>query len=159
MSTNMGGCPPDISAPAGSAMSTEPRKPGHARLMRADYLVALSGGLIGERDVLAASLSPEGMPLRKITLRNLVGSRPGFGPARTRTFLSEVAARLEVHEFIGGKTVSWLLDPRARGVRLLAWVDPEHHKDLPWPGFPCAPRPQAHAATCPVPYVSSEWAR
>lgn len=109
-----------------------------ARRQRAEYLIALSEGLLEPRDVVDAAALDAGRPLRKITLRQLHLSQEGWGERRTQRLLSAVAARIGLsEEHVKGKTVAWLIDPRSGGRRYLAWLDAQQEKDgAPWAGFP-----------------------
>ena len=100
-------------------------------------------GQMSAFDVVLAAMGPDGGPLRRIRLDQLVLAQPNVGRVRATTFLSEVAARLdESPSDIGGKDILWLTVPRAGAKRLFAWMDAAKTHTLPWPGFPLAPRPQ-----------------
>lgn len=118
-----------------------------ARLMRAEYLVALTEGVITMQDIIEASLNEIGKPLRRISLRQLLLSQPGWGQRRASRFLRAVAERLEVACDPREMTIAWLTDPRAGGRRYLAWLDVTQPKNgSPWAGFPFTPRPEFGAA-------------
>lgn len=108
-----------------------------ARLVRAEYLVALAEGLIDVSDVLEFAATEAGKPLRRISLRQLLLSQPGWGDRRTKHALSLLTDRLGAPINMKEMTIAWLLDPRAGGRRYMAWLDVRQPKDeAPWPGFP-----------------------
>lgn len=103
-------------------------------------------GQISAFDVVLAAMGPDGAPLRRIRLDQLVLAQPNVGRVRATAFLSEVAARLdEAPGDISGKDVLWLTVPRAGAKRLYAWMDATKAHSAPWPGFPLAPRPRSGA--------------
>lgn len=112
-----------------------------ARLMRSEYLIALVEGLVTVEDVIEAAMADSGKPLRRISLRQLLLSQPGWGERRTNRLLSVLADRLGAAERPKDMTVAWLIDPRSGGRRYLAWLDVQQAKNsVPWAGFPFAPR-------------------
>lgn len=131
------------SAPAPVAPPIESARAAlsQARLMRAEYLIALAEGLITVQDVIDAALNDDGRPLRRISLRQLLLSQPGWGERRTTRLLSVLAGRMGSTDRPKDMTIAWLLDPRCGGRRYLAWLDVQQAKNsAPWPGFPFAPR-------------------
>lgn len=108
-----------------------------ARLLRGEYLVALASDLITAHDVVQAAMTDEGKPLRRISLRQLHLSSPGWGERRTKRLLSALSERLGASEKTQDMTIAWLIDPRSGGRRYLAWLDAQQPKaHAPWPGFP-----------------------
>lgn len=127
------GTPPSIEV-AREALSA-------ARRTRAEYLIALTEGLIDISDLLAFAVTEDGAPLRRISLRQLLLSQPGWGERRTARVLSALSDRLGTAERPKDMTIAWLIDPRSGGRRYLAWLDVRQAKSsAPWPGFPFATR-------------------
>ena len=107
-----------------------------ARRVRAEYLVSVSEGLITPLDVIEQAATREGRALRKVSLRQLMLSVPGWGPSRVNRLLSVLGARISSTEHVGDKTIAWLIDPRSGGRRFLSYLDVNQTKVSPWPGFP-----------------------
>ena len=112
-----------------------------ANLVRADHLVLVAQGLLTPHDVVAAAAQPGGRPVLRITLDQLLRAQVGWGQARSHAALTRLLtfcgidptpARLRSVE------VAWLIDPRAAGQRLVAWIDVlrDDRQLAPWPGFP-----------------------
>lgn len=113
-----------------------------ARRTRSEYLVAVAVGVIGINDVIMAACQADGIPLRTLRLRDLLMARPRTGAATADAHLRHTALALGMSEgSIGGATIGWLIDTRAGGRRLLAWLDGFAERKPPWPGFPSAPPP------------------
>lgn len=110
-----------------------------ARRYRAEWLVAVAQGLTGPLDLVVQAATEEGEPLRTISLQQLLLSVPGWGHLRSAQVLRDLAGVLDVDcAVVGRHTVGWLLDPRAGGRRVLAWLDAHQRPRAPWPGFPFA---------------------
>lgn len=108
-----------------------------ARRLRAEYLVAVATGLVTVHDVVRASATETGKPLRRISLRQLHLSSEGWGERRTARLMSALAERIGGSETPHDKTIAWLIDPRSGGRRYLAWIDVQRSKNsAPWAGFP-----------------------
>ncbi|KQP63014.1 hypothetical protein [Nocardioides sp. Leaf285] len=112
-----------------------------ARLQRSEYLISLAEGLLTPLDLITAACEPSGRPLRRITLRQLVLAQPRVGKTRADAYLAALAERLSISENLASRNVAWLIDPRSGGRRIQAWLDVAHPREIPWPGFPLAPRP------------------
>lgn len=118
-----------------------------ARRTRAEAQVRVSLGEVTALEVILAAHAAEGVPLRRITLRQLLMSQPGVGPATAANQLESLVSRLPRRQTPRRLTVGWLIDFRVGGRRLLSWLDTTQPKRTPWPGFPAAPRPAAQQAT------------
>lgn len=94
-----------------------------ARRQRAEYLVAITDGLVTVLDVIEAAAADSGRALRRISLRQLLLSQPGWGERRTNRILSALAARMGANDDPKDMTIAWLIDPRSGGRRFLAWLD------------------------------------
>jgi hypothetical protein len=115
-----------------------------ARLQRAAALLAVASGDKSVFDVIAEACSESGRPLLKLELRDLVLSQPDLHTSgRADGFLRRVASLLESEVDLSRERLSWLVDPRAGGRRLIAWIDADSERRPPWPGFP-------HTAEDPV---------
>jgi hypothetical protein len=123
-----------------------------ARYLRADYLMAVTTGILRPLDVIDAAVESSNRALRTVRMSYL------FGPlvddlddpeARTKHVPWRVVKRrlleaLDLSPRTPDKelTVGWLLDPRAGGKRWYALHDALRARDQsPWPGFPWAPPP------------------
>lgn len=110
-----------------------------AAQLRAEWLLNIHSELLDVNDLLHESVTPQGKPLLRLRLRQVLLSRPGRGRTRTDFIINRVAAvsgsKLEASK----ATVAWLLDPRTGGRRFAAWLDAQELKSgPPWPGFPFA---------------------
>ncbi|MPN44724.1 hypothetical protein SDC9_192289 [bioreactor metagenome] len=115
-----------------------------ASATRTGWRLALVQGLVSVEQVIAAAATEDGKPLRRLTLREVLASRPGCGDVQA----NRVVARLRV--LLGVKpdelpakrmTVAWLLDGRASG-RAEAWACAVGDPTTVYAGFPFAERPQ-----------------
>lgn len=118
-----------------------------AAMRRAEYLMSVTDGLLSINDVVNAAAEPGNKALLRITLHQLLLSQPGWGQVRAGTamdrLLGLLGLRLDVDR-IRRLPLSWLLDPRAAGTRLLAWLDATTPQmGPPWPGFPFTAAPAA----------------
>lgn len=112
--------------------------------VRAQALVSVASGEASIWDVLARAATPSGRPLLRLSLHQLLIAQPGVG---TKSARSRVASLLDlVRSATAGEsqralTVQWLIDPRAHGRRMLAFIEvmDEHTGTPPWRGFPLAP--------------------
>lgn len=114
-----------------------------AHTTRTGWRMALLQGMVGLQQVLVAAATEEGKALRRLTLRELLSSRPGCGEVQA----NRIVARLRM--FLGVKpedlparkmTVAWLLDGRAAG-RAEAWSCAVEGPSTVYEGFPFAERP------------------
>lgn len=125
-----------------------------ANRTRAEWQIALALGEVTIKDFIEEACSWQGVALRCVSLQSLVTAQAGVGEVRARAFLDEFEARLghprarrnagkaAGHKPVGKRPVSWLIDPRAGGKRLLAFLDVmDQSPSEPWPGFPLAAPP------------------
>ncbi|WP_251153774.1 hypothetical protein [Cellulosimicrobium sp. Marseille-Q4280] len=115
-----------------------------ANRRRAEYLSSVTTGLLSVHDVVAAAAAPDGAPLLRISLRQLLGAQPDWGKSRTEAAMTRLITVLGETRTDRDQTIGWLVDPRVRGARLLAFADAtQTGHGPPWPGFPFAPSPFA----------------
>ncbi|WIB65455.1 hypothetical protein [Curtobacterium sp. MCBD17_040] len=113
-----------------------------ARHLRATALMHVATGRASVHDVIRLACKPNGKPLLRITLKQLLLAQPGVGDetvARiTRHVLHLTGSDVAPRKF----TIAWLLDARAGGRRFMAFCDAlGNNSATPWPGFPFTPRP------------------
>ena len=95
-------------------------------------------------DVVTAAGQADGAPLLRISLRQLLGSQPDWGKSKTETAMARMLTLLGEAGARRDQTIAWLVDPRVRGTRLIAFADATAGRTgPPWPGFPFAPSPFA----------------
>jgi hypothetical protein len=113
-----------------------------AYVARRETLADLAAGRITIHDVIRLAGKPAGKPLRKITLRKLLTTRPGgTGTAADETLL-KVAFLLDLDpKKLAQPTVAWLLHFNTGGRRTAAWLHSTFADNSPWDGFPYTPRP------------------
>lgn len=116
-----------------------------AALRRAEHLMAVTDGMLSIADVVEAACQPGNKALLRITLHQLLLSQPGWGEVRTSATLQRLLTLLGLR-LDPARTrrlpVAWLVDPRAAGTRLLAWLDATNPQmAAPWPGYPFTPPP------------------
>lgn len=116
-----------------------------AQEVRAEWLIGVAADLLTMTDLLNHAASPQGRPLRRISLFQLLTSRPGRGPATAKAALSQLRAALRCTTPNKSMTIGWLLDNRAGGRRFVAWVNcVEVGRELaPWANWPFAPAPSS----------------
>lgn len=115
-----------------------------ANRQRAEYLSSVTTGLLSVHDVITAACTTEGVALRRIALAQLLGAQPDWGRTKVRDAMTHLRTIGGESRDLGRMTVGWLVDPRARGARLLAFADATHESHgPPWPGFPLSPSPFA----------------
>lgn len=116
-----------------------------AAMRRAEYLMSVTDGMLGVNDVVEAAAQPGNKPLLRITLHQLLLSQPGWGEVRAGVTLDRLLTLLGLRLDTAGLRrlpLAWLLDPRAAGTRLLAWLDVvTPGMAAPWPGYPFTPAP------------------
>lgn len=117
-----------------------------ARRMRAEYLQSVTAGLgVTILDVVAAAAQPGHGPLLRISLDQLLRAQEGWGQVRSRAALDRLltfCGRTDDRVATTRLDIGWLLDPRAAGGRLLAFLDvTATGKGVPWRGFPYTPAP------------------
>lgn len=113
-----------------------------ADTMRAEWLIGVTSEILTVPDLIEQSLTDEGAPLRKITLRQLLLAQPRWGRKRVKETLEKVRATLGTSIREREMTVGWLTDVRYDGKNMLAWIDAfTPRTTAPWVGFPLAPQP------------------
>lgn len=120
-----------------SALTQARRK---ADRTRNEWLVSIDAGVVTVPDLLRAATTESGRALRKLGLRQVLESQPGFSRAQAERVLDHTRTLLGAEPDLR-LTVAWLIDPRTGGRRLQAWADALQQRDLPWTGFPYAPKP------------------
>lgn len=140
--------------PSGGRLAPAAEALDHRRsadAVRSEYLQSVGAGLVSVHDVIASATSPHSRPLLRITVRQLLLAQQDWGETRTGECLRRVCL------FTGTDTtrsamnrldIGWLMDPRARGTRLLAFIDATSPASgqSPWPGFPFHPAPPSALA-------------
>lgn len=117
-----------------------------ANRMRAEYLQSVAAGMLTVNDVVTAACEDGHRPLLRISLDQLLRARPGWGQARSHAALTRIVTFCGQHptkDTLRRLDLAWLLDPRAAGARLLAFLDalsPESPAN-PLAGFPYGVRP------------------
>lgn len=119
-----------------------------AARVRGRALVDLHSGALTLPELLAAASEPSGVALQRLRLATVLHAS-GIPPRRTATAIRHMLALLEepVGDRTGRITVSWLLDDRSAGRRLLALQDGLAPRSRPWPGYPWRGRPGGMPAT------------
>lgn len=109
-----------------------------AATLRARTLARVAVGQITAAQVIAAAATHDGIPLRRITVRRLLESQPGWGVARVNRVIEHLRAALSCPPRM---TVGWLLDPRASNARLAEFVSVtgSDRADTAWAGWPYLP--------------------
>lgn len=107
-----------------------------ARRLRAEWLQSITAGLVSADDLIAHAATDEGAPLRKLSLRQVILAPEGAGDVTLARRMAALAALVRVP---ARPTVGWLIDTRAGGRRLLAWLDGQTERTTPVTGFPFAP--------------------
>ncbi|WP_412905262.1 hypothetical protein [Aeromicrobium sp. 179-A 4D2 NHS] len=108
---------------------------------RAEWLVAITEGVVTVDDLIRAACEPDGKPLMKISLSQLLLAQPGVGKAKAERVLRKT------HTALSGRgddsqplqTVANLVDPRSGGRRYVAFRDALSDRQTPVTGFPFAP--------------------
>jgi len=101
-----------------------------ARALRKGWLSALEAGMVGIGDLLAAAATPEGAPLRRLaladvlyaTVRHRYPASSGYARRVSRAMLAEVLSAARRPGARGVK-VAWLLSAQSDGRRLDALAD------------------------------------
>lgn len=130
-----------------------------ARRLRSAALIAVAEGRSTPTEVILHAMTDEGRYLRILTLRELLHAQHGWSGAKATRMLGRIRAILETTDDLTTKTISWLIDPKCGGRRLIAWLDIHAHRTTPWPGFPFTPQPPNWAlppAKIATPVFSSE---
>ncbi|WP_156250841.1 hypothetical protein [Pseudactinotalea terrae] len=139
-----------VPQPSGGWLAPAPQAAAARRsaaMRRAEYLMSVTDGLLSVNDVVNAAAEPGNKALLRITLHQLLLSQPGWGQVRAGAAMDRLVSLLGLRLDVGPLRrlpLSWLLDPRAAGTRLLAWLDATTPQmAAPWPGFPFTPAPGA----------------
>jgi hypothetical protein len=136
---------------------------GINRGRRHEFLVRVSNGEAGTgpSDVLWTVCQPGNEFLLPLAVRSWATAVPGWGvPAANRlvTALVELVSEGHGDQLAPRKgksrssaarqrvTFSWVVDARAQGRRVLAWLALVHPKEPPWDGWPHSPEPTAPIA-------------
>lgn len=115
-----------------------------ARLLRAEWLLMVRDGLMTPADLIWEAATAEGRPLRKLRLTQVLAAQPSYSRDRAKRTVARLHDVLELSTEKSAKvTVGWLIDHRAGGRRVLAWLDQTTPRRAPWPGFPFTPYPSA----------------
>lgn len=114
-----------------------------AQEVRAEWLIGISADILTMADLLAFAATPPGRPLRRISLFQLLTSRPGRGPATAKAVLAKLRVALRCETPSQAMTIGWLLDNRAGGRRFIAWGScVEVGRELtPWNNWPFVAAP------------------
>jgi len=135
--------------PSGGQLAPAHERLAHQRSaasLRAEHTQSVAMGLLTIHDVIEAAGRPGGRPLLRISINQLLLAQPGWGTARTRTVLDRLRLMTETRsakEKVARLDIAWLVDPRARGTRLVAFLDVTcQPTGAPWPGFPFRPAPE-----------------
>jgi hypothetical protein len=110
---------------------------------RARQLIAVTNMNITIHEVIRAAATPQGRPILRITLRQLLLAQPGWGEQKTNAVLNKLSSSLgQPTPQLRKLTIAWLLDPRAGGRRFMAFCDTFNANSAPpWRGYPFATRP------------------
>jgi hypothetical protein len=114
-----------------------------ADMARAHALMGVATGRTTIWDVLGEASMPGGQALLRLSLRQLLLAQPNVGTLTVRNRLESlnITRGYPMVRTTRAMTIQWLLDPRASGHRMLAFVDAADtpRGRSPWPGFPFAP--------------------
>lgn len=113
-----------------------------AGMLRARTLTRVAVGQITPEQVIAAAAKPNGVPLRRISVRKLLASQPGWGDTRVGRVTDHL--RRALPGCPPRPTIGWLLDPRVSNpstdrLTEFASVAGPHRVDVPWTGWPYVP--------------------
>lgn len=108
-----------------------------ANRTRATHLVAVADGELTPVQFVQKAATAEGRPLQKTTVYQLLLNQPNWGRGRARETVKKIASVCRAANDTRAITVGWLLDPRAHGSRVQAFLDAISTKgSAPWPGYP-----------------------
>ena len=108
-----------------------------ARRLRAEWLQAVTTGVVTCDDLIAHAATEQGRALRKISLRQLILSVDGAGNTTLHNRMQAMISLLG--PIPDNANIGWLIDSRSGGRRLLAWLDTQTPRLTPTDGFPYAP--------------------
>lgn len=123
-----------------------------ANAARGELLQLITDGTVTPWEAIIAAAASGEKHLMRLRLDQFITAGPGVGATRARRVVAQVLAILEATESrtaTGHVTLAFILDPQARGRRLLAVLDAfiaygliQDAQDLRvWPGFPFTPAP------------------
>jgi len=114
-----------------------------ARHVRAAALIHVAEGRTGVHDVIRLACTPNGRPLLRITVKQLLLAQPGVGDETVSRAIRHLLAVTGAGDTpVRRITLAWMLDARAGGRRFMAFCDAlGDNSTTPWPGFPFTPRP------------------
>ncbi len=128
-----------------------------------DWLAGVEAGAVSSADLFEAAASGEAPVLGSLKLRRVLRSM-GHGQAPTTRLLRRISDRTaSAHGAVTREpTVAWLVDCKANGRRLAAWIDavetprtnPWGKSIPPWVGFPF--RGNTDVPTVPAPGVERD---
>lgn len=120
-----------------------------ASRIRAEWLVSIAEGIVTIDDLIRAACEPDGKPLMKISLSQLLLAQPGVGKAKAERVLRKMHTTLSGRgaDTTRVETVANLIDPRSEGRRYLAFRDALCDRQTPVTGFPFAPLAHDEAPT------------
>lgn len=112
-----------------------------AQAMRGEWLAAVREGFTTPAEVIAKAADPGFEPLRAIRLTSLLTAQQGCGEVSAGRIVRILLAVVGVDMKPNRVTVSWLIDRRACGRRLVAFANVVlKDSGPPWEGFPSTPR-------------------
>lgn len=109
------------------------------RHYRADWLQRLDAGTATPLDLLKDAATPQGRPLLRLTMRQVLLSVPHSSVGAVEKLLRQLRDVTDCYDLSLGKvTVAWLLDNRCKGSRQAAWIglEKQARNTPPWPGYP-----------------------
>jgi len=123
-----------------------------ANAARGELLQLVTDGTVTPWEAIIAAAASGEKHLMRLRLDQIITAGPGIGATRARRVVAQVLRILEATESrtaTGHVTLAFIVDPQARGRRLLAVLDAfiaygliQHAQDVRvWPGFPFAPVP------------------
>lgn len=118
-----------------------------ANRRRSEFLASVALGYLSVHDVVASACTADGGPLLRVSLTQLLGAQPHWGRSRVRGAVQRLLTLLgEPDTDPATLNVAWLVDPRVKGARLIAFADATSPAGptQPWPGFPMSPAPAHH---------------
>ena len=121
-----------------------------ARKSRSHFLAEVLGGGISTVDAPWVACLSRDRGLLRVRLRQLLATAPHWDTGRTNAALGHIAAVTGTPgPEVSTVPLAWLVDQRAAGRRMLAWLDAFRPRTHPWPGFPYAPLPDIFDAAGP----------
>ena len=121
-----------------------------ARESRSHFLAEVLAGGVPAVQTPWVACENNDRKLLRLRLRQLLATAPHWDSGRTNAVLGHMAAVVGTNGAeVNAAPLAWLVDPRAAGRRMLAWLDAFRPRTQPWPGFPFAPLPETFAADGP----------